>query len=279
MKIDQFYLCNQNSSNYVVLNKPGESIDDLIIFLHGFTSKLIEKNFLFRHIARQVSRRLGFATLMFDLSAHGDSSGHFEESTLQGWLQEVNHIFEFAKSLEAKRIHLIGTGFGNFLGCLLCNLQKQEVFSFTLLSPSDSYVFPFKGSDFHLYQFDLELNASLRINTDIFWGHELVFENQILHDWLLRMGALDFDNICERINSHFFSELNNCVFLNELDKICNLQHVITGKNTTWMDLSNNNNSKRSYSIIKDAANDLHNKPEWQNETIEQIIQYYSKIVV
>ncbi|GAF66727.1 putative hydrolase [Bacillus sp. TS-2] len=93
----------------------------LIIFTHGFAGNKIGEHRLFIKASRFFASQ-GFATLRFDFSGCGESSGDYGEVTLSKQLIELKEIIQYAQTLEEidqNRIILLGHSLGGAISALV----------------------------------------------------------------------------------------------------------------------------------------------------------------
>jgi len=78
-------------------NEPGKY--PVVIMFHGFTGTHIESGRLYVDIARELCGS-GLATVRFDYRNHGDSSGPFEDFSIDNAVEDAAFMVKYALGLE-----------------------------------------------------------------------------------------------------------------------------------------------------------------------------------
>jgi len=97
-----------------VLHIPEDGRKAAIAMCHGFTGEKVEAHRLFVDFARAASRR-NYAVLRFDFIGSGDSEGEFEDTTLSGWIRDLDAAVTFLAAnlyVDPSRIGVLGLSFG-----------------------------------------------------------------------------------------------------------------------------------------------------------------------
>lgn len=108
----------------------------VVVICHGFISNKMGQHRLFVTAAREFCRR-GWAVLRFDYAGCGDSSGEYQDITLDQQLAETKSVLDFVAAqpmLDRNEIVLLGHSFG---GCLatLTAARDARVKRLVLWSP------------------------------------------------------------------------------------------------------------------------------------------------
>lgn len=83
------------------------------------------------------ARRRGYAWARFDLGAHGQSTGLFEEQTLSGWLADVLCV---ARRYAGRPLILVGSSLGAWLAVLMARMASFPVAGLVLLAPAFNFL-------------------------------------------------------------------------------------------------------------------------------------------
>lgn len=82
------------------------------------------------------AKQNGFASLRFDYSGHGLSSGKFDEGTISKWLNEAQFILD---SIEQEKIILIGSSMGGWISLLLALRNLSRIAGLVLCAPAPDF--------------------------------------------------------------------------------------------------------------------------------------------
>lgn len=89
-----------------------------MLLVNPFGEEASRAHRIYRVLATQLERA-GYATLRFDLSGTGDSSGEARDATIEQWLRDLaTASAELRKSSGAPRVALVGLRFGATLAAL-----------------------------------------------------------------------------------------------------------------------------------------------------------------
>lgn len=104
------------------------------LFVHGFRSdsRGEKAQALTNH-----ARRLGYSWARFDLGAHGQSTGLFEEQTLSGWREDVLCV---ARRYPHRPLILVGSSLGAWLAVLVARMASLPVTGLVLLAPAFNFL-------------------------------------------------------------------------------------------------------------------------------------------
>ncbi|KGA98617.1 hypothetical protein AJ85_15440 [Alkalihalobacillus alcalophilus ATCC 27647 = CGMCC 1.3604] len=105
-------------------------VHPLILFIHGFVGNKVGEHRLFVKAAQHF-HHLGYATLRFDFSGCGESSGHYQDVTVTKQIEELKAIINHVKhvyKVKDKNLILLGHSLGGGIAALTANeirgLQK-----------------------------------------------------------------------------------------------------------------------------------------------------------
>ncbi len=104
-----------------------------VVFLTGFRSDMRgeKAEYLYR-----CAERDDFSFLRFDYSGHGSSEGDFADLTLSDWLQDVLSVLD---NLAGRRVILIGSSMGGWLGLRAALLRPGQIQSFIGISTAPDF--------------------------------------------------------------------------------------------------------------------------------------------
>lgn len=119
-----------------------------IIVVHGIGGNKLGNKFIFRQFS-DVAIQKNFSVLRMDFIGSGESDGKFENTNHLEQADQLHEIINYAKkTLDFKKIHLVGTS----IGCLviLNTIQKYEdnIDSISLWNPNidtEQYMGEYKG--------------------------------------------------------------------------------------------------------------------------------------
>lgn len=105
------------------------------VFCHPFAEEKLWTHRVFVSFARELARR-GIAVLRFDFMGHGDSDGHFGESTVDTRLDNIHTAVEYLKTEvpAVNRIGFLGLRFGATLAALAAE-RRVDVTHLLLWEP------------------------------------------------------------------------------------------------------------------------------------------------
>ena len=109
--------------------------DIYVVFLHGFKSDLEgdKPKTLYKFCKRN---KIGFLALEY--SGHGKSYGKFEDGTISSWTQDAIKIIR--KKLIRKKLILVGSSMGGWIGLNLFKLFKKNIFAFVGIAPAPEFL-------------------------------------------------------------------------------------------------------------------------------------------
>jgi len=131
---------NKSCNLFGVLHSPNDHQKPLfgkklgVVFCHPFAEEKLIAHRNMVNLARRLTEE-GIYCFRFDYMGHGDSDGHFEDSTLETRLSDISCAVEYLKNrYQVERIGLLGVRFGGTLAALACrNLPGINVL--ILISP------------------------------------------------------------------------------------------------------------------------------------------------
>ncbi len=139
------FIKNNSSELFTVYHEPNLSLETHtaqkihckdwgIIFCAPFgEEKLIAHRVLVK-LARRFAE-MGFSCLRFDHTGHGDSSGRFEDATVEIWKSDIEAIINYARlGLHIENIILLGVRFGATLAYLITH-TNPTIKNLILISP------------------------------------------------------------------------------------------------------------------------------------------------
>ena len=109
--------------------------DIYVLFLHGFKSDLEgdKPKALYKFCKK---RKIGFLGLEY--SGHGKSYGRFEDGTITSWTQDAKKIIK--KKIKNKKIILVGSSMGGWIGLNLFKSLKQKIIGFVGIAPAPEFL-------------------------------------------------------------------------------------------------------------------------------------------
>lgn len=117
---------SQNSNNH----KP------TIFILHAFTGK--KENQTINYLAKNLPE-LGYSTIQFDFSGHGESEGKLEEATISKQLNDIKSVLEQIKNINLTNLVIIGNSF-SIIPALAFSKKNINVKGLVLLSGRAKYL-------------------------------------------------------------------------------------------------------------------------------------------
>jgi len=117
-------------------NEPGKY--PVVIMFHGFTGTHIESGRLYVDIARELCGN-GMATVRFDYRNHGDSSGPFEDFSIDNALEDAAFMVKYALGLEfvnSSRVAFLGLSMGGHITLKTYERMSTVPKALVLLSPA-----------------------------------------------------------------------------------------------------------------------------------------------
>jgi len=126
MQETPFFFPHQGHQLFGVLHQPEAPNGRGFVFCHPFAEEKLWAHRVYVNYARELSRA-GYAVLRFDYRGHGDSSGSFEDFTLESRLSDIACA---VSTLQARvggleMIGLLGLRFGATLAALAANAQPN----------------------------------------------------------------------------------------------------------------------------------------------------------
>ncbi len=110
----------------------------VVIMFHGFTGTHIESGRLYVDIARELCGN-GMATVRFDYRNHGDSSGPFEDFSIDNALEDAAFMVKYALGLEfvnPSRVAFLGLSMGGHITLKTYERMSTVPKALVLLSPA-----------------------------------------------------------------------------------------------------------------------------------------------
>ncbi|MFP3257872.1 MAG: alpha/beta fold hydrolase [Caldivirga sp.] len=117
-------------------NEPGKY--PVVIMFHGFTGTHIESGRLYVDIARELCGS-GLATVRFDYRNHGDSSGPFEDFSIDNAIEDAAFMVKYALGLEfidPSRVAFLGLSMGGYITLRTYERMSTVPRALVLLSPA-----------------------------------------------------------------------------------------------------------------------------------------------
>lgn len=123
---------------YIVNRPPLAGGLPLAIMFHGFTGSHIESGRLYTDLAYRLCRA-GITAVRFDYRGHGDSSGLFEEFSLEVALEDAELMVRHSLGLsgvDPSRVALVGLSLGGYIALKMFEKFREAVRSLVLLAPA-----------------------------------------------------------------------------------------------------------------------------------------------
>lgn len=122
-----FFFDGEQGQLFGVIHEPENSVRPFAwILCHAFAEEKLWAHRVMVNTARELAA-VGFPVLRFDYRGYGDSDGRFEDSAVDGQLQDINDaIVELHKRHPSiKEVGLIGLRYGATLAALAATRQSQ----------------------------------------------------------------------------------------------------------------------------------------------------------
>lgn len=157
-----------------LLNPTNDVSTPLVILVHGFATSKDRTSTV--SLSRELNKK-NIATFRFDLFAHGESEGNFEDLTLSEAVDDILQAIHFAKEKGYKKIGLIGSSFGG-MASIIAASKTDDLFVLGLKCPVSDYkevwanrrtpeqIEQWKESRYHEYV--NSLGTALRIKYDLY---------------------------------------------------------------------------------------------------------------
>lgn len=118
-----------------ILSAPTPNLEKIVIMVHGFTSN---KNTKSQVMLSSLLTKEGIHSLRFDLFAHGESEGKFEDLTTSKAVSSILSAIDFVKKKGYKKIALIGSSFGG-ISSMMAATKTHDLTMLGLKSPVSDY--------------------------------------------------------------------------------------------------------------------------------------------
>lgn len=107
-----------------VLHLPNRKSNNVVLMLHGFTGTKDELHI--KYVAKNFENN-GFAVFRFDFFAHNESSGSFEDLSVNEEVIEAKEAIKLLRNLGYKNIFVIGHSLGGLVALKIARLVKAVV--------------------------------------------------------------------------------------------------------------------------------------------------------
>ena len=130
-----FYIDDSGIRLHCRLDQPGNSTRcPLLIIIHGLTGHMEEEHL---SALSEAAGDNGFAVLRAEMYGHGQSGGLFADHTIGKWLENVQAVTAYAKSLDfVSGLYLAGHSQGGLVSAMAAGIRPQDYQALVLLSPS-----------------------------------------------------------------------------------------------------------------------------------------------
>lgn len=119
----------------ILLNPTNDVSTPLVILVHGFATGKDRKSTV--SLSNELNKQ-NIATLRFDLFAHGESEGNFEDLTLSEAVDDILQAIYFIKEKGYKKIGLNGSSFGG-MASIIAASKTDDLFVLGLKCPVSDY--------------------------------------------------------------------------------------------------------------------------------------------
>lgn len=130
-----FYINDNGIRLHCRLDRPENSTRcPLLIIIHGLMGHMEEE-----HLSALAQEAVvnGFAALRAEMYGHGQSGGTFADHTVGKWLENIQAVTEYAKSLDfVSSLYLAGHSQGGLAAAMAAGMRPQDYRALVLLSPS-----------------------------------------------------------------------------------------------------------------------------------------------
>ncbi len=128
-----------------------------------------------------LAKKRNYSYLRFDCSGHGQSSGIFEELSINDWYQDLNNVLSLLKI--NKDIIMIGSSMGGWIACYYALNHPKQIIKLIGLAPAPDFterlVWP-SFSKKEKLKIENKENIKRRINKNYFYiySHKLIFNSR-----------------------------------------------------------------------------------------------------
>jgi exosortase A-associated hydrolase 2 len=124
--LQAFFMDGARGQRFCLLHTPpaGQAAMGHVVYVHPFAEEVNASRRMVALLARALAQA-GFAVLQMDLMGCGDSSGHFEEATWDGWLEDVAHAKRWMRERWPGAAWLWGLRAGCLLAAQACRLDAE----------------------------------------------------------------------------------------------------------------------------------------------------------
>lgn len=119
----------------ILLNPTKDKQKPIIIIVHGFNSNKNRKSYL---TIKNLLAKNNISTFRFDLWAHGESEGNFEEITISETVDDILQAIKYLKKKNYKKIGLFGESFGG-IASIIAASKTKDLYILALKSPVSNY--------------------------------------------------------------------------------------------------------------------------------------------
>lgn len=120
-----------------ILNNPTKNKNKPIIVLaHGFSTS--KDSDTYTSLAERLEKH-NISTLRFDFYGHGESEGKFEDITISEAVDDVLQAIKYLKSIDYKKIGLMGSSFGG-IASMIAASKSKDLYVLALKSPVSNYL-------------------------------------------------------------------------------------------------------------------------------------------
>lgn len=120
----------------IVSNNNRSKDRPIIILAHGFTSS--KDSGTYTTLADELEKQ-GVTSFRFDLFAHGESEGNFEDITVSEAVDDILRAIDFLKKIGYRHIGLMGSSFGG-ISSIIAASKSKDIFVLALKSPVSNYL-------------------------------------------------------------------------------------------------------------------------------------------
>ena len=122
-----FFFSNVSYRLFGVLHEPKNRSNKAgFVFCHAFAEEKLWSHRVFVNFARELAQR-GYTVLRFDYMGHGDSQGHFEDSSIETRLSDIKCAIKTLKEKDGsiKNVGLLGLRFGSTLAAISAEMEND----------------------------------------------------------------------------------------------------------------------------------------------------------
>lgn len=229
-----------------------------IIFIHGIANDIQREEPLVK--AAQELNALGFSTLLFDIRAHGKSSGNsIEDFTLTSLLTDIDTAVQYVQDKGADTIYLAGASFGAGAACLYAETHKDTIKALLLENP----VLDYESAFFHAK------NA---------WGiqHFAKYNNLLEEQGYVPVGSNDY-----KLGPKLFDEMKQYHPFSSLEKFTHPVYILHGDRDHILPYEDSleffeklQNPKKKFTLIPGADHGFHVEP-FTTQAAEKIVDFFT----